>query len=135
MFENIGKKIKGFIAGIFWCEAIIAIGIGVLLAEETEGISILIAVGFILVAWISSWLIYGFGEIIDKLSEIEQNTRGMRTIPATQVQPQVYHERNIKPEKISKDERIKNLEHLRSKGLITEDGYQQALQEEQYRQS
>ncbi len=75
MFENIGAKIKSLAKVIFWvvtCGMLIG---AFVLADYTEGSSLIFAVIGVLVAWISSWFLYGFGEIIDKLCDIERNTR------------------------------------------------------------
>ncbi len=109
MFDNIGEKIKGLAKIIFWIEAIGAFMVGLVLAEATDGISMLIAVGGALVAWISSWFLYGFGEIIDKLCAIERNTR--------------HGERKSVAQAKIETERIDKIEKLRSQGLITEEEY------------
>lgn len=75
MFKNIGKKIKGLAKVLFWLLAICSVVIGLYLLDDTDGISAAIGVGGVLVAWIGSWFLYGFGEIIDKLCEIERYTR------------------------------------------------------------
>ena len=79
MYDNIGGKIKGLAKATFIVEAIAAVITGIVLMCIDEdlilyGILSLI-VGPVL-AWISSWLLYGFGELIDKVSDIERNTRG-----------------------------------------------------------
>ena len=76
MFDNIGGKIKGLAKVLFWLEAIAAVIVGFVLVEGTEGLSLLFAIAGVLVAWISAWFLYGFGEIIEKLCDIERNTRG-----------------------------------------------------------
>ncbi|MEG1262861.1 MAG: hypothetical protein RSD95_12670 [Clostridia bacterium] len=81
MYQNIGKKIKGiakFYAwmGVFFSvvyAAIIMIGgvpdvqIG-MTGRIIAGIVVL-AMGS-LIAWISSWLVYGFGELIENVKKI-----------------------------------------------------------------
>ena len=78
MYDNIGSKIKGLAKAIFIVEAILSIIISITLLIETEqaAYSIFLFLGPIL-SWISSWLIYGFGEIIDKLCNIEQNSEAI----------------------------------------------------------
>jgi len=66
------------------------------------------------VAWVSTWLLYGFGEIIDKLTEIERNTRGKHNV--TKVVTKVKED----ADNVSSD-----LEKLRKKGVITEDEYEE----------
>ena len=76
MYNNIGLKIKILAVIIFVIEslAIFICGLSMCIYLQ-NGIYFLIALLGPIIAWISSWLIYGFGEIIDKLGEIEENTR------------------------------------------------------------
>ena len=76
MFDNISEKIKnlatvltvlGFIASFIACIALISmeqVGAGLL----TGGLGCLFS-------WISSFILYGFGELIEKATEIAQNTK------------------------------------------------------------
>lgn len=120
MFDNIGKKIKSLASILCWVgiiayviAAIIMIAIGV---DEYDGLTafgvILLFVGP-LMSWISSFFMYGFGELIDKACDIERNTRGgeIKSVAQTKVET----------------ERIDKIEKLRSQGLITEEEYQQAI--------
>ncbi len=76
MFRNIGKKIKGLAIALFIIISIISIIAGIILSIYLETPSFLLwGLICILVAWIFSCLLYGFGEIINKLCEIEINTR------------------------------------------------------------
>ena len=77
MYDNIGGKIKGLATATFIVEAIASViaGIALLIYTEEWWCTLILFCGPI-VAWVSSWLLYGFGEIIDKLCDIEQNTRG-----------------------------------------------------------
>ena len=117
MFDNIGVKIKGLAKVLFWLEVITAVIVGFVLAADTDGLSLLFAIAGVLVAWISAWFLYGFGEIIDKLCDIERNTRG--------------GERKSEAQSKVDSERINKVEKLRSQGLITEEEYQQAISKEQ----
>ena len=80
MFENIGKKIKGLARVLFFLEAIGSFIVGIVLLangdESTVIVGLLVMIGGILFSWVSVCLLYGFGEIIDKLQDIERNTRG-----------------------------------------------------------
>ncbi len=120
MYDNIGGKIKGLAKAFFIVEAIAAVITGIALMatdEDLIGIGLLVMVVGPLVAWVSSWLLYGFGEIIDKLCDIERNTRG--------------GERKSEAQAKVDSERISKIEKLRSQGLITEEEYQQAISKEQ----
>ena len=78
MYENIGKKIKGLAKACFIVETIAAVLAGVIMIATDEDYIVygaMIAILAPLVAWVSSWLLYGYGELIDKACEIEANTR------------------------------------------------------------
>ena len=76
MYDNIGEKIKGLAKATAIVEAIAAIIVGIVLWGKTEeGWCALILFCGPIVAWVSSWVLYGFGEIIDKLYDIEHNTK------------------------------------------------------------
>ena len=76
MYDNIGSKIKG-LAMVICALEVTACVIGglVLLAETGELIFALLLLFGPVVAWVSSWLLYGFGEGIEHLKDIEYNTR------------------------------------------------------------
>ena len=90
-YRRVGRKIQGFAAFIFILGALVSICVGgyylftgvkalvtsnvrdlihMGLVKETFGypiiIGLLLPIGGTLVAWIASWLIYGYGEFIDK---------------------------------------------------------------------
>ena len=79
MYNNIGGKIKGLAIATFIVAAIAAVITGIVLMCIDEDLILYGVLTLILgpvLAWISSWLLYGFGELIDKVSDIERNTRG-----------------------------------------------------------
>lgn len=119
MYENIGGKIKMMakITAIVLAAAAVIAGIAVLIVTEGDGALIALPIMIIgpFFAWISSFILYGFGELIDKVSEIERNTRGGATKSREQSK--------------ADDERVKKLERLRSQGLITEEEYRNALEQ------
>lgn len=117
MFDNIGSKIKGLAQALFWLEIIASVIVGVVLIENTKGLSLLYVLAGVIVALVSAWVLYGFGEIIDKLCDIETNTRGGAGKPKTQC--------NVDTE------RLDRLEKYRSMGLITEEEYQDAVSKDQ----
>lgn len=115
MYDNIGGKIKGLAKVIFIIEAAICVIAGLVLASEDEAGILLLLLGPA-VAWISSWLLYGFGELIEKTSVIAYNTSNANKTapaPAPQVNADV--------------ERIRKLQSLRAQGLISEEEYQRAM--------
>ena len=90
LYGDIGKKIKWAAFVSFIVEAIAAVIVGlttpiILVTTVDDNIllfllglplGVLVAVIGVFVAWVSSWLMYGFGELIDKTCDIEKNTRG-----------------------------------------------------------
>ena len=116
MFTNIGKKIKALAQVIFWITVIGAVvgGIVIMVLDE-DLIAIGLAVGAVgfLLAWISAMFLYGFGELIDKVCDIERNTRGNSAVSTVQANADY--------------ERIKRLEKLRAQGLITEEEFRQKM--------
>ena len=91
MFKNIGKKIKTLTRVVFIIECVViialgVIGIGMLIALRGEHYSIggivlqiLLVIAAVaaavILSWISSFVLYGFGELIDLAVSIEKNTR------------------------------------------------------------
>ena len=119
MYDNIGEKIKGLAIAFFIVEAIAAVIAGIALMAIDEDLILFGALTLIVgpvVAWVSSWLLYGFGELIDKTCDIERNTRG--------------GERKSEAQSKIDAERINKIEKLRSQGLITEEEYQKAISKE-----
>ena len=81
MYRNIGKKIKGMAVAIFILEtvALVIAGLCMILASNWE-MPLIIAGALVIVigpivSWICTWLLYGFGELIDKTCDIARNTR------------------------------------------------------------
>ena len=90
MFDNIGRKIKGLSNMLFWVGAIASTIIGLVimgsLANRSRGSEqgaiifvgiLLIAVG-IFVSWLSSILLYGYGELIDSNQKILHEMRALK---------------------------------------------------------
>ena len=113
MYDNIGKKIKDLATAAFIFGTIIAVIFGLILANDTDGLSILLIIVGPIISWISSLTLYGFGELIDKVCEIAKNT----TLSETKSEAQSKTD----------FERINKIEKLRAQGLITEEEYVQAI--------
>ena len=76
MYDNIGGKIKGLAKIIFIIEAVGAIITGIaLLITGVALFGLLILVCGPLVAWVSSWILYAFGELVETTAVNENNTR------------------------------------------------------------
>lgn len=74
MFENIGGKIKKLAIVITIIGIIISFIIGMRLTNEIGFGGVIVVLGGILLSWIGSFLLYGFGEIIDLLRKISGET-------------------------------------------------------------
>ena len=85
MYANIGSKIKGWAKWIFIVGAIAAVlcALEMLFSAEDGAMlmeAIIILVAGPLIAWVSSWVLYGFGELIEKTTANEKNTKEMLEI-------------------------------------------------------
>ena len=138
MYSNIGGKIKGLAIATFIVEAIMAVLSGAVYVlgglfslidgltgyysyfDEEMILVMLMGLAVIvigpIIAWVSSWMLYGFGELISKTTEIARNTR--TEVKKSEAQTKLDAER------------ISRIEKLRSQGLITEAEYQQAVSKE-----
>ena len=116
MYDKIGSKIKILAKVMFFIGSFGSIMAGVAFMidkNEFNFIGIIILVVGIILSLATSWILYGFGELIEKTSFIATN---------------VYSSKNQKKENINIDcNRINEFEKLRFKGLITEDEYQKVL--------
>ncbi len=73
MYDNIGGKIKGLAKTMFIVEAIGAIITGLVLLsidEDLIGYGLLTLVCGPIVAWVGSWLLYAFGELVEDVHAI-----------------------------------------------------------------
>lgn len=108
MYDNIGSKIKGLAKATFIVEAIGAIITGLVLLSIDDGnalTAVLLCIGGPVVAWVSSWLLYGFGELIDKACEIADNTSGKQPQSKKQEEAKTnYYEPSGKVKVIAKDD-------------------------------
>jgi len=89
MFQNIGRKIKTLAKVICWVGIIGSVvggvimvlsGVGVLRFNAEAGVAaimggVLTVVLGSLFSWIGSFMMLGFGEIVEKVNEIAENTR------------------------------------------------------------
>ena len=78
LYKNIGGKIKSWAKWIFIVEAIGAIITGVVLMATDEDLivyGLLTLVCGPIIAWVGSWILYAFGELVEKTADNENNTR------------------------------------------------------------
>lgn len=120
MFVDIGKKIKGVASFIFGVGVFISFLISLFVFASIEEWSywydgaIIVFLGFLVIiigsviSWLNSFMLYGFGELIDKTCEIAENTRRGST---------------VEQEVCENDEKIQLLEKWMREGLISEEEY------------
>ena len=78
LYENIGSKIKNLAKWIFVIAAIGAVITGLVLLFTDEDLilyGLLTLVCGPIVAYIGSWILYAFGELVEKTSDNENTTR------------------------------------------------------------
>lgn len=82
MFNNIGKKIKSLAIFVFVLGVIGSIvGAIVDLAVMMTGIGIVLLPVGIVLSWISVFFIYGFGELIERVTSIDNKLGAVHTVP------------------------------------------------------
>ena len=69
MFDNIGGKIKILAQIITWLETIAFVIFGIIVTTESA-IGVVILIGGPIFSWVSSMILYGFGELIEKTCKI-----------------------------------------------------------------
>lgn len=82
LYMDIGKKIKNWAKWIFIVEAIASvIGAVTMLFTAEDGWMIIVALLMLVIgpvlAWVSSWILYAFGELVDKTTANERNTHNI----------------------------------------------------------
>ena len=116
MYDNIGGKIKILAKVLCIIVAILEFVYGIILLEDQTIIGVLLMIVGPIMAWISSWMLYGYGELIEKTTSIDYNVRAIsRNVRRDENKSEVQ----IKAEA----ERINKLENMRAQGLITEEEY------------
>ncbi|MDR0220637.1 MAG: hypothetical protein LBI54_04425 [Lachnospiraceae bacterium] len=121
MYSNISNKIKALAQVIAWVGIIGSVILGFyfwgLSAESRDNGAMLIVIGFVamiggsLFSWISSFSLYGFGELIEKTTEIAVNT-------AKEAAP------GSLAAKMENDEKMKTLVSWRENNLISEEEFE-----------
>lgn len=119
MYEDIGKKIKLMAKVGTIVQAVVCVIVGIILIAVTP---YLIGLGFLIIllgpvlAWLNSFMRYGFGELVDKIYDIE---RKVSVVSGRGGQSQID------------PECLRALQRLRALGTITEEEYQDAIQKMQ----
>ena len=89
MFDNIGGKIKKLAQVVCWVGIISSLVIGIVLMAMTDPgftdyltfVGLLVAVLGSLGSWVSSFFIYGFGELIERAISLDEKSGGIKKAP------------------------------------------------------
>lgn len=140
MFTDIGKKIKFVSMALCWIGIIASVIIAFTLFgyEKTALLGALVLFGGSFVSWVCSFFVYGFGELIDKVSSIEAkisyNSDGCSTNlnklfgGSTETSPNAEKAVVSPVEKATNfEKRNAELNKLLDEGLISEEEYNNAL--------
>ena len=87
LYDNIGEKIKRLAKWTFIVEAVSAVITGFVLlfdGDDSFWWGLLLIFCGPVVAWVSSWLLYAFGDIVDNISAIRNKYVGMPFTPPAQ---------------------------------------------------
>ena len=122
MFDHIGSKIKSLAKIVCWAGIIISVLIGIVMlasgGDVSSPIGLVLMFAGPLCSWIGSFFVYGFGELIEKTTEIAENTRP--AIPRN-------HPTLITVEGGSNEDKRMILTKWKEQGLITEEEYQEKI--------
>ena len=133
MFDNIGKKIKILAYVLTWVGIIASVITGIAMMNsfdsivKTIGLVVLI-VGSLL-SWTSSFIIYGFGQLIENTDIIAGRNKSSdsKNVSSNQQNGGTI---SVKPSATNANSsKISTLNDLRKKGLITEEEYNRKMGE------
>lgn len=113
MFDNIGSKIKMLAKVICWVGIIMSCLAGLIIlinGDDGAGVGLVIMIVGSLTSWVCSFFAYGFGELIDKTTEVASNTKKLAMNQPTQP--------------TTPEDKLATLEKWREQGLITDEEYQ-----------
>ncbi|MBR5345380.1 MAG: hypothetical protein IK127_06100 [Clostridia bacterium] len=140
MFDRIGQKIMGLAKSLFIIESILFVGGGIVMffsrltALIVSGI-VLIILGPIL-AWLSSWLLYAFGQIADDLHEL-RNTHN-KSNKNNGVRDGKNSQKQLKKEDKTNQSAITTEQNDDTRELTKEEQYQRGIgfeKQEQYQEA
>ena len=71
MYDNIGGKLKALAKIQFLILTVASATVGIVMLVSEMALGLLFLFGVPVVAWVASWLLYGFGELVEKVCHIE----------------------------------------------------------------
>lgn len=83
MFDNIGEKIKTLAKVLCWIGIIAFVIFGIIVMTSDDDLiltGLLIMIFGSLVSWVSSFFMYGFGDLITSAQEVSFNTSKLRNL-------------------------------------------------------
>lgn len=120
MYNNIGRKIKGLAKGLCIAESVFAVIIAlVLMVRSVKAGLLALCIGVpvtFCIAWISSWVLYGFGAMVEKIvddNQIDQNSGNYVHLPVPASKPD--------------SKRMDKINKLFAQGLINEETYREIV--------
>lgn len=133
MFDNIGKKIKILAYILTWVGIIASVITGIAMMNSFDSIVktiglIVLIVGSLL-SWASSFIIYGFGQLIENTDIIAGRNKSSdsKNVSSNQQNGGTI---SVKPSATNANSsKISTLNDLRKKGLITEEEYNRKMGE------
>lgn len=133
MFDNIGKKIKILAYVLTWVGIIASVITGIAMMNSFDSIVktiglIVLIVGSLL-SWASSFIIYGFGQLIENTDIIAGRNKSSdsKNVSSNQENGGTI---SVKPSATNANSsKISTLNDLRKKGLITEEEYNRKMGE------
>lgn len=133
MFDNIGKKIKILAYVLTWVGIIASVITGIAMMNSFDSIVktiglIVLIVGSLL-SWASSFIIYGFGQLIENTDIIAGRNKSSdsKNVSSNQQNGGTI---SVKPSATNvNSSKISTLNDLRKKGLITEEEYNRKMGE------
>jgi DNA-directed RNA polymerase subunit RPC12/RpoP len=103
MYDNIGGKIKGLAKASFIVAAIAEVitGIALMATDDLIGYGLLVMFVGPIVAWVSSWLLYGFGQLVENSDIIAEehkrvNEKHEKTVAKNNEKKQAQRQKQIK---------------------------------------
>ena len=87
MFENIGEKIKKLAIAITVIGIVISVIYGITCFARGSAVDGVTAIGLgVLISWVSSFVLYGFGELISTSKEISESLARMERVERKNLQ-------------------------------------------------
>ncbi len=72
MFRNAGSKLKILAKVFFWITVISGLLVGIILADGSDGLSLLIIPFAVIGGWLSTIMMYAFGELCENVKNISE---------------------------------------------------------------